>query len=90
MAFIFLFFYNIPINRGLPLIPEGLSGRRPAGAARMRHIFQEVYMSILEVREVRKTYTTRLGSNRVEALRNVSFSVEQGEYVAINGRVGLR
>lgn len=45
-------------------------------------------MSILEVREVRKTYTTRLGSNRVEALRNVSFSVEQGEYVAIMGESG--
>lgn len=45
-------------------------------------------MSILEVREVKKTYTTRLGSNRVEALKNVSFSVEQGEYVAIMGESG--
>ena len=36
-------------------------------------------MSILEVKEVKKTYTTRLGNNRVEALKNVSFSVEQGE-----------
>ena len=45
-------------------------------------------MSILEVREVKKTYTTRLGGNRVEALKNVSFSVEQGEYVAIMGESG--
>ncbi len=45
-------------------------------------------MSILEVREVKKTYTTRLGNNRVEALKNVSFSVEQGEYVAIMGESG--
>lgn len=45
-------------------------------------------MSILEVREVKKTYTTRLGSNRVEALKNVFFSVEQGEYVAIMGESG--
>lgn len=45
-------------------------------------------MSILEVREVKKIYTTRLGGNRVEALKNVSFSVEQGEYVAIMGESG--
>ncbi len=45
-------------------------------------------MSILEVKEVKKTYTTRLGNNRVEALKNVSFSVEQGEYVAIMGESG--
>ena len=45
-------------------------------------------MSILEVREVKKIYTTRLGNNRVEALKNVSFSVEQGEYVAIMGESG--
>lgn len=45
-------------------------------------------MSILEVKEVKKVYTTRLGSNRVEALKNVSFSVEPGEYVAIMGESG--
>lgn len=45
-------------------------------------------MSILDVREVKKIYTTRLGGNRVEALKNVSFSVEQGEYVAIMGESG--
>ncbi len=45
-------------------------------------------MSILEVSGVRKVYTTRFGGNKVEALRQVSFSVEQGEYVAIMGESG--
>ena len=38
-------------------------------------------MAILEVEHLKKTYTTRLGSNRVEALRDVNFTVEQGEFV---------
>ena len=45
-------------------------------------------MTILEVMNLRKTYTTRFGSNQVQALTNVSFSVEQGEYVAIMGESG--
>ena len=45
-------------------------------------------MKILEVSGVRKVYTTRFGANQVEALRSVSFSVEQGEYVAIMGESG--
>ena len=45
-------------------------------------------MSILEVSGLRKVYTTRLGGSRVEALRNVSYTVEQGEYVAIMGESG--
>ena len=45
-------------------------------------------MSILEVRELKKVYATRFGTNRVEALKNVSFTVEQGEYVAIMGESG--
>ena len=45
-------------------------------------------MSILEVSGLRKVYTSRLGDSRVEALRNVSFTVEQGEYVAIMGESG--
>ncbi len=45
-------------------------------------------MSILEVSGVRKIYTTRFGGNKVEALRDVSFSVEQGEYIAIMGESG--
>ena len=45
-------------------------------------------MSILEVSGLRKVYTSRLGGSRVEALRNVNFTVEQGEYVAIMGESG--
>ena len=45
-------------------------------------------MPILEVNNLRKIYTTRLGANSVEALKNVSFSVEKGEYVAVMGESG--
>ena len=45
-------------------------------------------MSILEVNSVKKIYTTRFGGNQVQALSNVSFSVEEGEYVAIMGESG--
>ena len=45
-------------------------------------------MSILEVNGLKKVYTTRLGGSRVEALKNVNFSVEKGEYVAIMGESG--
>ena len=45
-------------------------------------------MSILEVEGIKKIYTTRFGSNHVEALKNVTFEVEQGEYVAIMGESG--
>lgn len=45
-------------------------------------------MALLDVRNLKKVYTTRLGSNQVQALSNVNFSVEQGEYVAIMGEYG--
>ena len=45
-------------------------------------------MSYLEVSGVKKVYTTRFSTNKVEALRNVNFTVEQGEYVAIMGESG--
>ncbi len=45
-------------------------------------------MSILEVNGLKKVYSTRLGGNKVEALKNVNFTVEEGEYVAIMGESG--
>ena len=45
-------------------------------------------MAILEVSSLGKIYTTRFGGNKVQALSDVSFSVEQGEYVAIMGESG--
>lgn len=39
-------------------------------------------MEILKVNEVKKTYTSRFGGNRVQALKGVTFSVQEGEYVA--------
>lgn len=45
-------------------------------------------MALLDVRNLKKVYTTRLGSNQVQALSNVNFSVEQGEYVSIMGESG--
>ena len=45
-------------------------------------------MSILNVSGIQKIYTTRFGGNKVEALKSVSFDVEQGEYIAIMGESG--
>ena len=45
-------------------------------------------MAILEVRSLKKIYVPRFGGNQVQALSNVSFSVEEGEYVAIMGESG--
>lgn len=45
-------------------------------------------MPLLEVKQLKKTYVTRFGSVQVEALKNVTFTVEEGEYVAIMGESG--
>ncbi|MDE7293958.1 MAG: ABC transporter ATP-binding protein [Oscillospiraceae bacterium] len=45
-------------------------------------------MNVLEVSSVKKIYTSRLGTNKVEALKNVSFTVQKGEYIAIMGESG--
>lgn len=45
-------------------------------------------MALLEVKNVKKIYTTRLGGNQVQALSDVNFSVERGEFVAIMGESG--
>ncbi len=45
-------------------------------------------MSMLEVRDLKKIYTARLGGAKVQALTSVNFTVEKGEYVAIMGESG--
>ncbi len=45
-------------------------------------------MPLLEVQHLEKVYTSRFGGSQVEALQNVNFSVEPGEYVAIMGESG--
>lgn len=45
-------------------------------------------MALLEIKNLKKIYTTRLGGHKVQALDDVTFSVEQGEYVAIMGESG--
>lgn len=45
-------------------------------------------MAFLEVKNVKKVYTTRFGTNKVEALKNVNFTAEKGEYLAIMGESG--
>lgn len=45
-------------------------------------------MTVLSVENLKKTYTSRFGTNNVQALKDVSFTVESGEYVAIMGESG--
>ncbi len=45
-------------------------------------------MALLEVKNVKKIYATRFGANPVQALANVTFTVDEGEYVAIMGESG--
>ena len=45
-------------------------------------------MLMLDVKNLKKIYTSRFGGNQVQALFDVTFSVEQGEYVAIMGESG--
>lgn len=45
-------------------------------------------MSLLDVKNVKKIYTTRFGGSQVQALSDVTFSVEPREYVAIMGESG--
>ena len=50
---------------------------------------EEKLMSLLEVKNVKKIYTTRFGSNQVEALRDVNFTVERGGICCNHGRVWI-
>ena len=45
-------------------------------------------MSLLEIKKLKKVYTSKLGTNEVIALRDVNFTVEKGEYVAVMGESG--
>lgn len=45
-------------------------------------------MELLQVQNLKKVYNTKKGSNQYTALRDVNFSVSQGEYVAIMGPSG--
>jgi len=49
---------------------------------------RNICMALLEIKNLKKVYSTRLGGNKVQALDSVTFSVEQGEYVAIMGESG--
>lgn len=45
-------------------------------------------MARLEVHNLKKIYTTRFGGNQVQALSDVSFDLESGEFVAVMGESG--
>ncbi|MCR4939194.1 MAG: ABC transporter ATP-binding protein [Treponemataceae bacterium] len=45
-------------------------------------------MNVLEVKSLKKIYKSRFGTNQVEALKNITFDVEKGEYIAIMGESG--
>ena len=53
-----------------------------------RESFGGIDMVILEIKSLKKVYSARFGGNKVEALRDVSFSVDNGEYIAIMGESG--
>ena len=67
------------------------SGKAECGRAEPHNVFirrKEEKMSILEVNHIKKIYRTRMGGDEVTALRDVHFSVEPGEFVAIMGESG--
>ena len=45
-------------------------------------------MPLLDVKNVEKIYTTRFGGQKVRALKDVSFTVDEGEYISIMGESG--
>ena len=47
-------------------------------------------MTLLDVQHIKKIYKTRFQGTQVEALKDIHFTVEKGEYVAIMGESGLR
>lgn len=49
---------------------------------------KEILMTLLDVKHVQKIYKTRFQGNQVEALKDIHFTVEKGDYVAIMGESG--
>ena len=45
-------------------------------------------MTLLDVQHVQKVYQTRFGAAEVTALKDINFSIEDGEYVAVLGESG--
>ncbi|MGC4432396.1 ATP-binding cassette domain-containing protein, partial [Streptococcus suis] len=45
-------------------------------------------MPLLDVQHVQKIYSSRFKAGQVEALKDIHFTVEKGEYVAIMGESG--
>lgn len=45
-------------------------------------------MNVMEVRNVRKVYCSKLNGNQSQALKDISFSVEKGEFLGIMGPSG--
>ena len=45
-------------------------------------------MTLLDVQHVQKVYQTRFGAAEVTALKDINFSIEEGEYVAVMGESG--
>lgn len=94
MAVHFFFFYNEIVNScksrviNIILVLIKLSRRLFCSYWDETEGREEVEMALLEVRNVKKVYTTRLGAVKVQALNDVNFSVEEGEYVAIMGESG--
>ncbi len=66
--------------------PQFLKNKK--GSFRLSKVTVIFIMSFLPVTHIKKVYITRLGGNKVEALRDVNFSVEEGEFVAIMGESG--
>ena len=62
----------------------------PAGFAILspENMKEVSFMTVLEVKNLKKIYRTRFGGTQVQALSCVNFSVEEGEYVAIMGESG--
>ena len=66
-------------------LPKTGKARDGHAAEKEKEVFD---MAILEVHSLQKIYTTRLSGNQVQALSDVSFSVNKGEYIAIMGESG--